>query len=84
MYKNAVLILYIIMLINHRVQNIEGLVSKLKANGVTVLDSIEVYDYGKFVHILKPGNYNLIIFSVTALLSIKTVTKYNPLFGRLR
>jgi predicted enzyme related to lactoylglutathione lyase len=39
-------------MINYRVQNIEGLVRKLKENGVTVLDSIETYDYGKFVHIM--------------------------------
>ena len=39
-------------MINYRVQNIEGLVSKLKENGVTILDSIATYDYGKFVHIL--------------------------------
>lgn len=44
-------------MINYRVQNIEGLVEKLKANGVTVLDDIETFDYGKFVHILDPeGN----------------------------
>lgn len=39
-------------MINYQVQNIEGLVSKLKKNGVTILDSIETFDYGKFVHIL--------------------------------
>ncbi|RSK33790.1 VOC family protein [Hymenobacter metallilatus] len=39
-------------MINYRVQNIEGLVAQLKANGVTVLDDIASYDYGKFVHIL--------------------------------
>ncbi len=39
-------------MINYRVQNITGLVAKLKANGVTVLDEIESYDYGKFVHIM--------------------------------
>lgn len=39
-------------MINYRVQNIEGLVEKLKANGVTVLDEIVGYDYGKFVHIM--------------------------------
>jgi len=44
-------------MINYRVQNIEGLVNKLKGNGVTILDSIATYDYGKFVHILdKEGN----------------------------
>ena len=39
-------------MINYRVQNIEGLVSKLKGNGVTILDSIASYDYGKFIHII--------------------------------
>lgn len=39
-------------MINYRVQNIEGLLEKLKENGVTVLDDIETYDYGKFVHIM--------------------------------
>ncbi|WP_372948581.1 VOC family protein [Mariniphaga sp.] len=39
-------------MINYRVQNIEGLVLKLKAGGVTVLDEIETFDYGKFVHIM--------------------------------
>ena len=39
-------------MINYRVENIEALVDELKQNGVTILDSIEAYDYGKFVHIL--------------------------------
>ena len=39
-------------MINYRVQNIEGLVNKLRENGVTILDSIETYDYGKFIHIM--------------------------------
>ncbi|WP_433830724.1 VOC family protein [Flavobacterium anhuiense] len=39
-------------MINYRVQNIEGLVAQLKENGVTILDNIETYDYGKFVHIM--------------------------------
>ncbi|MBL4755319.1 MAG: VOC family protein [Flavobacteriales bacterium] len=44
-------------MINYRVQNIEGLVKNLKANGVTILDKIESYEYGKFVHIMDPeGN----------------------------
>jgi len=44
-------------MINYTVQNIEGLVSQLKESGVTVLDDIAAYDYGKFVHILDPeGN----------------------------
>lgn len=44
-------------MINYRVENIEELVEQLKTDGVTILDEIAVYDYGKFVHILDPeGN----------------------------
>jgi predicted enzyme related to lactoylglutathione lyase len=39
-------------MINYRVENLEELVDQLKKSGVTVVDSIETYDYGKFVHIL--------------------------------
>ena len=39
-------------MINYRVQRIEAMVDQLKANGVTVLDDIASYDYGKFVHIM--------------------------------
>ena len=39
-------------MINYRVGNIEKLVAELKANGVIILDDIESYDYGKFVHVL--------------------------------
>jgi len=44
-------------MINFRVENMEELVEELKANGVQVLDDIETYEYGKFVHIMDPeGN----------------------------
>ena len=44
-------------MINYRVQNMEALVKRFKENGVTILDTIEVYDYGKFLHIMDPeGN----------------------------
>jgi predicted enzyme related to lactoylglutathione lyase len=43
-------------MINYRVENIEELVKELKLNGVTILDEIVTYDYGKFVHILDPEN----------------------------
>jgi len=39
-------------MINYRVENIEALVTQLKAEGVIVLDEIEAFDYGKFVHIM--------------------------------
>jgi predicted enzyme related to lactoylglutathione lyase len=39
-------------MINYRVQDLENLVIELKRDGVTIVDSIESFDYGKFVHIL--------------------------------
>ena len=39
-------------MINYRVENLSALLTELKANGVTVVDTMETYDYGKFVHIL--------------------------------
>ncbi|MDP2059595.1 MAG: VOC family protein [Flavobacteriaceae bacterium] len=39
-------------MINYRVQHIEKLVEKLKTKGVTVIDEIETFEYGKFVHIM--------------------------------
>lgn len=43
-------------MINYRVHNIEALVEELKNKGVTILDAIETFEYGKFVHILDPEN----------------------------
>jgi predicted enzyme related to lactoylglutathione lyase len=39
-------------MVNYRVENLEYLVEQLKNEGVTILDEIETYEYGKFVHIL--------------------------------
>ncbi|MFT4152409.1 VOC family protein [Parafilimonas sp.] len=39
-------------MINYRVENLEALVEELKKESVTIIDKIESYDYGKFVHIL--------------------------------
>ena len=39
-------------MINYRVENIEALVVELQKEGVTILDDIETFEYGKFVHIL--------------------------------
>jgi len=43
-------------MINYRVENIEDLVEQLKSEGVTIVDSMETYDYGKFIHIMDPEN----------------------------
>jgi predicted enzyme related to lactoylglutathione lyase len=39
-------------MINYRVENIEVLVDQLKKEGVTITDTIETFQYGKFVHII--------------------------------
>jgi hypothetical protein len=39
-------------MINYRVEILQALVELLKADSVTILDTIESYEYGKFVHIL--------------------------------
>jgi len=39
-------------MINYRVANLTALVAQLKVEGVTVVDTIASYNYGKFVHIL--------------------------------
>ena len=39
-------------MINYRVENLEALVEQLKNEGVTIVDKIESFDYGKFVHII--------------------------------
>lgn len=44
-------------MINYRVENLETLAEELQKNGVTIVDKIETYDYGKFLHILdEEGN----------------------------
>ncbi len=39
-------------MINYRVENLVQLVEELKKEGVTIVDEMEIYDYGKFIHIL--------------------------------
>ncbi|MNJ84356.1 Glyoxalase-like domain protein [compost metagenome] len=39
-------------MINYRVEDLEALIVELKKEGVTILDEMATYEYGKFVHIL--------------------------------
>lgn len=41
-------------MVNYRVRNLDALLERLRDQGVEILDSIESYDYGRFVHILDP------------------------------
>ena len=60
-------------MINYRVENLEALIEDLKKEGVTIVDKMETYDYGKFVHILDPegnkielwGAYGRVIDQIT-------------------
>ena len=39
-------------MINYRVADLEALVVELKKEGVTIVDKMETFDYGKFIHII--------------------------------
>ena len=39
-------------MVNYRVNNMEELVKKLRDNGVSIVDDIQEFEYGKFVHIM--------------------------------
>jgi predicted enzyme related to lactoylglutathione lyase len=44
-------------MINYRVDDLTAMYKRFKAEGVTITDSIETVDYGKFLHIMDPeGN----------------------------
>src|SRR6478735_589870 len=43
-------------MINYRVDNIEKLIDQFKKEGVTIVDTIQVFEYGKFVHIMDIEN----------------------------
>lgn len=44
-------------MINFRVDNMEEMIGVLKKHGVQLLNEVEVYEYGKFLHIADPeGN----------------------------
>ncbi|MES2828082.1 MAG: VOC family protein [Bacteroidota bacterium] len=44
-------------MINYRVENLTALIEDFKRDGVTIVDELTEYDYGKFLHILDPeGN----------------------------
>lgn len=44
-------------MINFRVDDLESMLSQLKSNNVEILSQIDIYEYGKFLHISDPeGN----------------------------
>lgn len=49
-------------MINYRVENLEALAEELKKEGVTLVDKVETYEYGKFLHILDPEGNKIELF----------------------
>jgi predicted enzyme related to lactoylglutathione lyase len=44
-------------MINYRVDNLDMMMKRFLENNVTICDTVAIYDYGKFVHIMDPdGN----------------------------
>lgn len=44
-------------MINYRVADLEALLEELRGQGVEIVDTMETYEYGKFIHIMDPeGN----------------------------
>ena len=39
-------------MINYRVENLVALTAQLRKDGVEIVDSMQTYDYGKFIHIM--------------------------------
>jgi predicted enzyme related to lactoylglutathione lyase len=54
-------------MINYRVENLEALVEELKKNGVTIVDTMQVVDFGKFIHILDAEGNKVELWEPTRL-----------------
>lgn len=52
-------------MINYRVENLAALIEELKKEGVTIVDQMETYDYGKFVHILDAEGNKIELWEAT-------------------
>lgn len=56
-------------MLNYRVADLEWLVGELKKEGVTILDEIQSFDYGKFVHILDPEDNKIELWEASEIAS---------------
>ena len=46
-------------MINFRVDDLESLLEELKKNGIMPIGDMQVYDYGKFAHIIDPDGVKI-------------------------
>ena len=49
-------------MINYTVDDLSGLVAQLKKDSVTIVDTLETYEYGKFIHIMDPDGNKLELY----------------------
>lgn len=65
-------------MINYRVDDLEALVKILKEEGVTIVDQMEIYEYGKFIHILDGEGNRVELWEANDMMyekMVNTVTK---------
>ena len=65
-------------MINYRVENLADLVEQLKKEGVTVLDEIETFEYGKFVHLMDIENNKIELWEPNDIESGEITTDFTP------
>ncbi|MBW4888838.1 VOC family protein [Mucilaginibacter sp. HMF5004] len=53
-------------MLNLVVDNLEELLTQLKAEGVTIVGEMQVYDYGKFAHIIDPEGNKIELWEAAA------------------
>jgi predicted enzyme related to lactoylglutathione lyase len=46
-------------MVNYRVNDLLGLLAQLKEQGIEPVGEVQVYDYGKFAHIMDPDGNKL-------------------------
>lgn len=59
-------------MINYRVENLEWLVDQLKKEGISFIDEMETYEYGKFIHLLDPEGNKIELWEPTETKSDQT------------
>ncbi len=65
-------------MVNYRVDDLEALVKQLRAEGVTIVDEMEIYEYGKFIHILDAEGNRIELWEAHDIMyekALKAVTK---------
>ena len=46
-------------MMDYRVADLEGLLAALRSEGIEIVKEVEIYDYGKFSHIIDGDGHNV-------------------------